>query len=215
MGDRRESGAGTPPAAVGGYARSRLNALRHGLWAKTPVLPFESAEEYETLIERLRAEHRPVGPTEAHLVDELAHVMWRRRRLKWAELAEVNDRMLRWLRNREQWPADPAGGPSKSITDYASYFARFHEADAKQAADAPGRPEPRGRPTMVDYENLAGVDRALDPCVAERFARVEAHLDRKFERTLATLVRLQNLRALDEEAEADAESGSDTQSAEP
>jgi hypothetical protein len=33
----------------------------------------------------LAAEHAPQGPTEEHLVEELAGILWRKRRLRWAE----------------------------------------------------------------------------------------------------------------------------------
>jgi hypothetical protein len=41
------------------------------------VLPWEDRGEYDDLLESLVGEHRPVGPTEHHLGEELAGVMWR------------------------------------------------------------------------------------------------------------------------------------------
>jgi hypothetical protein len=46
------------------------------------VLPWEDGEEYRALLEALVAEHRPQGPTEEHLVEELTGVIWRKRRLR-------------------------------------------------------------------------------------------------------------------------------------
>ena len=51
------------------------------------VLPWEDAEEYGALIASLVAEHQPQGPTEEHLVEELAGALWRQRRLRLAEAA--------------------------------------------------------------------------------------------------------------------------------
>ena len=75
------------PAETGGTEITRFNALRHGVLSRYTVLPWESADEYQTLVAALIAEHRPQGPTEEHLVEELAGVLWRKRRLRLAEAA--------------------------------------------------------------------------------------------------------------------------------
>jgi hypothetical protein len=36
------------------------------------VLPWEDADEYRALLEALVADHAPQGPTQEHLVEELA-----------------------------------------------------------------------------------------------------------------------------------------------
>ena len=66
---------------------TRFNALRHGVLSRYTVLPWEDAEEYGTLIQSLVSEHKPQGPTEEHLVEELAGILWRKRRLRLAEVA--------------------------------------------------------------------------------------------------------------------------------
>jgi hypothetical protein len=43
------------------------------------VLPWEDADEYQALVAALVAEHAPQGPTEEHLVEELAGILWRKR----------------------------------------------------------------------------------------------------------------------------------------
>jgi hypothetical protein len=64
---------------------TRFNALRHGVLSRYTVLPWEDTAEYETLVGSLVAEHQPEGPTEEHLVEELAGIIWRKRRLRQAE----------------------------------------------------------------------------------------------------------------------------------
>jgi hypothetical protein len=51
------------------------------------VLPWEDAGEYHALVAALVAEHGPQGPTEEHLVEELACILWRKQRLHLAEAA--------------------------------------------------------------------------------------------------------------------------------
>src|SRR4029077_2653075 len=77
----------TLPAETGGTDITRFNALRHGVLSRYTVLPSESTDEYRAVVEALVAEHRPQGPTEEHLVEEIAGILWRKRRLRLAEAA--------------------------------------------------------------------------------------------------------------------------------
>src|SRR5215217_8137549 len=69
------------------YQVTRFNALKHGVLSHDTVLPWENESEYCTLLDALIAEHRPQGPTEEHLVEELTGIIWRKRRLRCAEAA--------------------------------------------------------------------------------------------------------------------------------
>ena len=69
------------------YELSRLNAVRHGILSRYTILPWETQEEYENLHVSLVAEYAPGGPTEEHLVEEIAGIIWRNRRLRLAETA--------------------------------------------------------------------------------------------------------------------------------
>jgi hypothetical protein len=75
------------PAENTGTEITRFNALRHGILSRYTVLPWEDATEYGVLVAALAAEHNPHGPTEEHLVEELAGILWRKRRLRLAEAA--------------------------------------------------------------------------------------------------------------------------------
>ncbi len=77
----------TLPSQSDGYEVTRFNALTHGILSRYTVLPWEDAGEYEILLNALIAEHAPQGPTEAHLVEELTGILWRKRRLRQAEAA--------------------------------------------------------------------------------------------------------------------------------
>ncbi len=77
----------TLPAETGGTDITRFNALRHGVLSRYTVLPWENADEYRAVVEALVAEHGPQGPTEEHLVEEIAGILWRKRRLRLAEAA--------------------------------------------------------------------------------------------------------------------------------
>jgi hypothetical protein len=77
----------TLPAETGSTETTRFNALKHGVLSRYTVLPWEDADEYRALVAALMAEHAPQGPTEEHLVEELAGILWRKRRLRLAEAA--------------------------------------------------------------------------------------------------------------------------------
>lgn len=80
-----------PTPAATGTELTRLNALRHGILSRFTVLPWETEAEYLALLAALAAEHAPQGPTEEHLVEELAGILWRKRRLRLAEAALYRD----------------------------------------------------------------------------------------------------------------------------
>lgn len=84
-----------PQPRGGNCELARFNALRHGVLSKHAVLPWEDGEEYSTLLEALVVEHKPQGPTEEHLVEELAGVIWRKRRLWLGENAAHHRALMR------------------------------------------------------------------------------------------------------------------------
>jgi hypothetical protein len=84
------------PASVtpaGNYETTRFNAMQHGVLSRYTVLPWEDRSEYQSLLDALVAEHTPLGPTEEHLVEELAGIVWRKRRLRLAEAAIYRERL--------------------------------------------------------------------------------------------------------------------------
>src|SRR5271166_2360704 len=83
MSDRKRA----KEAETSGTEISRFNALRHGVLSRYTVLPWEDPAEYHALVAALVAEHAPQGPTEEHLVEEVAGILWRKRRLRLAEAA--------------------------------------------------------------------------------------------------------------------------------
>ena len=61
---------------------NRPNALKHGAFAQTAILPGEDAREFEELHSGLVEEWEPIGPTEEDGVLSIARDMWRKRRLQ-------------------------------------------------------------------------------------------------------------------------------------
>lgn len=241
------------------YAPVRFNALKHGVLAKLTVLPHEDRTDFEALLAALTEEHQPLRPTELHLVEELAAIMWRKRRVLLAENAEINSGLRRVV--------DSSSHPAKAAVPFASDMpekpsdweelmratpedvAQWHE-DAKKYVQKIDRvrfmlrrggnevydraikalsPEDRAIwaewiedeeyqatgedllayieqhlwPYVVHLERETqhhfaiknqAIGEGIRPAYLQNLCRYETHLDRKFERTLAMLIKLRAMR---------------------
>jgi hypothetical protein len=245
--------------AKGNYEAVRFNAMKHGILSRLTVLPHEDPHDFGDLLSALVQEHQPAGATEAHLVDELASIIWRKRRVLQAEGANINQGLKSAARNAEgvipsAAPFEP--GLSGIGTDLRDLLMLTPEGVAERQRDASHNLEAirkaaailqRGGATAYDNalrtlmpdsrdwwqeygededypptsEGLADfIKEQLEPlCVnidkkarhhavikaqtlgeglqahwLEKLNRYETHLDRKFQRTLAMLVKLKELR---------------------
>jgi hypothetical protein len=255
-----------PQPRGGNYDVARFNALRHGVLSRHTVLPWEDREEYLTLLEALVTEHEPHGPTEEHLVEELAGVIWRKQRLRLGENAAHHRALMRatdpyqqtakaalidisdvegnvvddairateeqTVEDRADLESDQAMTEkalrqlhSSSASAYSRALAAlrddtrtwWEEQLGWNAADYEEDQTPYGADAeslrrFLEAEILPWYDKrrlelenrpliraqafgeAVDPNRLERLARYEVHLDRKLERILAMLFKLQELR---------------------
>ena len=69
----------------GNYDPVKFNAMTHGVLSRHTVLPHENRSEYNELLLLLIQEHQPEGMTEAHLVEELSGIIWRKQWILQAE----------------------------------------------------------------------------------------------------------------------------------
>jgi hypothetical protein len=83
--NRANSQHSTGPRTEPGKQRSSLNALSHGLTARTAVLPTEDPESYQLHIQQFLDEYKPATPTETQLVQEIADTAWRINRIPFLE----------------------------------------------------------------------------------------------------------------------------------
>jgi hypothetical protein len=116
------------------YDATRFNALRHGVLSRYTVLPWEVEAEYRRLLNALVAEHAPDGPTEEHLVEELAGTIWRKRRLRMAEAALFREKLRHDVTahdRREQF----AAAALLPVTGVARHHADIPRAVAAAASE--------------------------------------------------------------------------------
>ncbi len=249
-----------PAAPVGKYEPVRFNAMKHGILSRLTVLPHEDSADFTDLLAALLDEHQPAGMTERHLIEELATIIWRKRRVLLAEGASINHGLKSAVKNSESVIPAAApfqGGLTGKGTDlrgivtatptenteslrYADFdlkaterarailfkgganaYAKARRAlhrdsrdswdesveDESYTADAEGL-ETWIREWLMPYCYQREVEARYQPAIkAQTFGeglqanrlvalnRYEVHLDRKFERTLAMLLKLKQLRA--------------------
>jgi hypothetical protein len=85
--NRRNSQKSTGPKTPEGKSAVSMNALRHGLRARTVVLPGEDPTEFHQLCNDLESEWIPQSRTEQFYVEQMAVSQWKLTRM---EVVEVN-----------------------------------------------------------------------------------------------------------------------------
>ena len=75
------------PRSPAGRARSRLNSRKHGLTAKMLIIVGEDADDFDELRAELMDEYDPQSALECELVERLAGILWRLRRVPFFEAA--------------------------------------------------------------------------------------------------------------------------------
>ena len=84
----RKNGAHSPgPKSPEAKAKTRFNALQHGLTARSAVLPHESESRFRALLDQFIAEHQPATLTELTILENFATSAWRLRRFAAYETA--------------------------------------------------------------------------------------------------------------------------------
>src|SRR5258707_571329 len=89
--NRRNSQKSTGPKTPEGKAAVSMNSLRHGLRARTVVLPGENREEFNQLCNDLEVEWHPNSRTEQFYVEQMAVSQWKLSRMEVGEAAIFQD----------------------------------------------------------------------------------------------------------------------------
>ncbi len=112
----------TGPRTNEGMATSRLNALKHGFFARDVVNPELDgpirAEEFSSILEALLEEFQPESARERILIDEVAACCWRVRRLLRYECRES------WLDEDAARRAATSATPTETLLTSMGYDDR-------------------------------------------------------------------------------------------
>ena len=248
-----------PVARAGNYEPVRFNAMKHGILSRLAVLAHEDHAEFADLLAALIEEHRPAGMTERHLIEELATIIWRKRRVLLAEGAKINEGLKGTMNNSRSVMASAApfqrglagedadlrefmdgtpeeiaerqrgaaldlaatqkaaailrkGGPNaytkarRALIQESRDWWDEHVEEEEHPATAEGLAEfIRDSLEPICYRMVKEAEytpaikaqtlgEGLRAHLLEKLNRYETHLDRKFERTLAMLLKLRELR---------------------
>jgi len=79
----------TGPRTAEGKQRSSQNAIKHGLCALDPLIPGEDPEAFQEHFCEIELDLRPASAIESNLVEQIADVSWRLKRLSRIEAAVI------------------------------------------------------------------------------------------------------------------------------
>jgi len=79
--NRRNARKSTGPRTPSGKAAASMNAVKHGLSARMPVIPGENEAEFQVYTAEWLEELQPAGPMEAFLAERIISIAWRLRRV--------------------------------------------------------------------------------------------------------------------------------------
>jgi hypothetical protein len=91
--NQRNALASTGPKTTEGKAAVARNATKHGIYSNVPVVPGESAEEWETHRAGVVSSLAPVGLLEVNLAERAALLLWRMQRLARYEAESIASAM--------------------------------------------------------------------------------------------------------------------------
>jgi hypothetical protein len=116
--NRANARRSTGPRTAAGKARSSQNALKHGLTARTALIPGESPEQWREHREGVLLALGAKGALETALADRLALTLWRLQRIASCDAAAVTSEL----------PADgvptDGGGLLKRLIRYEAHVSR-------------------------------------------------------------------------------------------
>lgn len=86
--NRQNAKRSTGPTSIQGKLKVSQNAITHGIFAASPLLPNENAEEFKNLSQCIAEVFPPVDAA-ASIVERIIQAIWRQKRLRIAEAAKL------------------------------------------------------------------------------------------------------------------------------
>jgi hypothetical protein len=176
----------TGPRTPAGKARSSMNALAHGLTAKTPLLPGEDAGEFRRLVWGVVEDLAPVGPVQTELAHRAAVLMWRLRRVNDAE-----EQAFYVLYCDYEEDAKDRLAQTEEFAETPEDFAELEEQRREEAELG----EDRNRRALLADELALTPKKTVvaeHPGSLERLAGYEQRIARQLDSTIRLLLKLQN-----------------------
>ena len=172
------------PRSQEGKARSRRNSRKHGLTATTLVTGYEDPGQFEELRDELMTEHDPQSALECELVERLAVITWRQRRVPVFEAA---------ILQACQAEAAPLVVVIEGFGRPDEMEDRQNEATEDRQSEATKTAESAQKRAIKLGKGLIGKGAAGSDALG-KLARYEAFLMNAFAKTLQMLLLLQDNR---------------------
>jgi hypothetical protein len=134
--NRQNALKSTGPKTGDGKARSRMNALRHGLTAGQAVLPHEDEDDYEKLHDGMLESYAPADAAELAIVEELANAYWRLMRLHRVETCYWDNLGGSYNRADEGIAEALLQTPDRQMRNFFRYYAQVERSYYKALAAA-------------------------------------------------------------------------------
>ena len=178
-------------------AIAKPNALKHGAFSKINFLPGEDPQEFENLKASLFAEYNATGRSEEEVLESIASVMWKQRRLGlYLHIKVLRDKLSREAKQAPRGALDPlapALARFKAISiggkaDPAEVERILDEQRAEKEAERIAREKEaaEAEKNRTDDERLLAIgdELSLDQLSKELEieAKLEAVLDRLYKR---------------------------------
>ena len=143
--NRRNAKRSTGPRSPEGKARSRLNSRKHGLTAKTLIIVGECADDFDELRSTLMDQYDPQSALECELVERIAGILLRLRRVPFFEAAIMEVSHYWSTPPYTASPDDDAEAEQEEETDWEAFVdcgrALIEHAFGKDALGKLGRHE--------------------------------------------------------------------------
>lgn len=177
------------------------NSVRHGVYARETVLPWESEQAFADLHQSFIDELQPVGPLEQEAVREVAELHWRKQRLALGYLLPFY---------RAMPPAALIDAARQGLMALAAYLSKTETpgvitATSSQILDfiknklggPTGSNLPRNAMTMMPAVGSASIiEAAYDPAALELRLKIETSIDNRIAKTMARLVGLKEYKLM-------------------
>jgi hypothetical protein len=134
--NRQNALKSTGPKSDEGKAKSRMNALRHGLTAGQAVLPHENEDDYEKLRDGMLESYAPENSAEQALVEELANAYWRLMRLHRVETRYWDNLGGSYNRADEGIAEALLQTPDRQMRNFFRYYAQVEHSYYRALAAA-------------------------------------------------------------------------------
>jgi hypothetical protein len=214
-GSHPQSRGASGPRTAQGKQRSKYNAVKHGIFAAVVLPKSESRVQYESLLRGLLEDLCPHGRLEETLVEKLAMLLWRHRRLIRTEIAEIRNstELLELEEENRQPPRLIITSSLSDETEDLDGLEKFLKAQVlieesspdeckefmlKGSGDLIERLKSKQRMQRFLISRRAALARIRlqvpHPPDLDRLLRYEASIERSFDRTLSQLERLQRMR---------------------